>query len=216
MNNILMVGDSHVGHLIDYFREYEKEHTLVRRSKEIKLDNSTKVRVDRILSFINKEQSVSLVKDWGSAYNIDFSIIDDLSLFNNKQSNCFFWLGDNDINRRFLQPGFEDDNIEEVVFVYVNKIIKIFDKTNIHFIYPLRHPISYNHEEYMKVHNLFCATLKNMCADLGLNEPIDPHEIIPGGLQTIDGYQSDLHHLHDETYYLLFKRIMEKLDIKYN
>lgn len=197
--NILIVGDSHTNELMESFKFPRVDYTIIERSKEIRRGFLSHYRFDKYIVFNEPDRKVGMLKSWGSAWTFDPSAIDNLSIFNNPESHCLFWLGFNDI----LDMDKHED-LDGTVHKYLSTIVNTFDKTNIHILYPLATTHMLKDPNYAR----FCNALDKACLIFGLDKPKDMSSGKESILQNPEEYQ-DAHHLNRNHYASMFNNMIK-------
>jgi len=197
LKNINIIGDSHtakVSYLLpDYFRDSEPEKvftdydTIMTRNFYKK--NEFIRYKEGLYSYSDSELNISFSYHPGAAaYVFDTSLYKYMDAWNSKDQNVLPFLGYVDV-RNYL-PRYK--NTEEVVSIYVENMLKRFNKANVIFLEPLPQFVTYiingwrdpsadpdiDFELRYEYHLEFIKCLKEYCQKLGLQDPISSIDIL--------------------------------------
>lgn len=197
MKKIRLIGDSHtakVSYLVpDYFRDLEPEKEFTDSDAILTRNfykNNNFIRYkEGLYSYKDSELDLSFSYHPGaSAYAFDLDLYDYMDSWNSKENNVVPFLGYVDI-RNYL-PRYK--NTEDVVSMYVDKVLKKFNKANVVFLEPIPQFVTYiingwrdpssdpdiEFELRYDHHMEFIKCLKEYCQKMGLQDPISSIDIL--------------------------------------
>lgn len=182
MNKGLAIyGDSHVAEIIFAVNDslndpLRNRHSGIDYYFKSSVNNINAKRIEKYeMCLTKKDHELFLFSNITTAYSINFIDNIDLDKYNSNNYNSIFCFGTADIYR----ANNKNQNLESVD-IYLNKLIKSFDKSNIIIAYPPKILNFQYNDKYSHVYLNWCELLKNRCIEVGINEPIDllPKRII--------------------------------------